>query len=57
LDVLLPPLAGVVVERIEQTSRCAQSVVALKKEVRAWTESWTADPKPFIWHKTARRDP
>jgi hypothetical protein len=35
--------------------RCAQSVVALEKGVRAWIESWTADSKPFVWRETARR--
>jgi transposase len=30
-----------------------KSVQALEKDVRAWIETWNADPRPFIWKKTA----
>lgn len=29
------------------------SVQALEADIRAWTKAWNADPKPFIWTKTA----
>jgi transposase len=29
------------------------SVVDLEADVRAWIEAWNADPKPFVWTKTA----
>jgi transposase len=30
-----------------------RSVAALEADVKAWIEAWNADPKPFIWTKTA----
>jgi len=30
-----------------------RSVTALEADVTAWIEAWNADPKPFIWTKTA----
>jgi transposase len=30
-----------------------RSVQALEKDIRAWTAAWNADPRPFIWTKTA----
>ena len=30
-----------------------RSVVELEADVRAWINAWNADPKPFIWTKTA----
>lgn len=30
-----------------------RSVAALEKDVRAWIKEWNADPKPFVWTKTA----
>ncbi len=30
-----------------------KSVQALEKDIRAWIEGWNADPKPFVWRKTA----
>ncbi len=30
-----------------------KSVQALEKDVRTWIETWNADPRPFIWKKTA----
>jgi transposase len=30
-----------------------RSVTALEADIRAWINSWNADPKPFIWTKTA----
>jgi transposase len=30
-----------------------RSVAALEADVTAWIEAWNADPKPFIWTKTA----
>ncbi|MFF4522608.1 IS630 family transposase [Streptomyces bluensis] len=30
-----------------------RSVTALEKDVRAWIKEWNADPKPFVWTKTA----
>ncbi len=30
-----------------------KSVQALEKDIRAWVEAWNADPKPFVWKKTA----
>ena len=30
-----------------------KSVQALEKDIRAWIEGWNADPKPFVWKKTA----
>ncbi len=26
---------------------------ALATDIRAWIDTWNADPKPFVWHKTA----
>jgi hypothetical protein len=28
-------------------------VLALEKDIRAWIATWNADPKPFVWTKTA----
>ncbi|MFI5613928.1 IS630 family transposase [Amycolatopsis sp. NPDC051903] len=34
--------------------RCAhRSVTALEKDLRQWTDEWNANPKPFVWTKTA----
>ena len=30
-----------------------RSVTALEADVNIWIEGWDADPKPFIWTKTA----
>jgi transposase-like protein/transposase len=30
-----------------------KSVQALEADIRTWIENWNADPKPFIWTKTA----
>src|SRR5213080_1068090 len=30
-----------------------RSVKALETDVEAWIEAWNADPKPFVWTKTA----
>jgi transposase len=30
-----------------------KSVAALEKDVRDWIEHWNANPKPFVWKKTA----
>ena len=30
-----------------------RSVAALEADVKAWIEGWNADPKPFVWTKTA----
>jgi transposase len=30
-----------------------RSVAALEADVKAWIEAWNADPKPFVWTKTA----
>jgi transposase len=30
-----------------------RSIQALEKDIRSWIEQWNADPKPFIWTKTA----
>jgi transposase len=30
-----------------------KSVQALEADIRAWIEHWNADPRPFIWTKTA----
>ena len=30
-----------------------KSVQALEADIRAWIASWNADPKPFVWTKTA----
>jgi hypothetical protein len=29
------------------------SVRELIDAIETWTEHWNAEPKPFIWHKTA----
>ncbi|MFD7021007.1 IS630 family transposase, partial [Streptomyces sp. NPDC059928] len=29
------------------------SAKALENDIRAWTEQWNQDPKPFTWTKTA----
>jgi transposase len=31
------------------------SVQALEADIRSWVKSWNADPKPFIWTKTAEQ--
>jgi transposase len=30
-----------------------RSVKALEADVRSWIAAWNADPKPFVWTKTA----
>jgi len=30
-----------------------RSVKELEADIRAWTDAWNADPKPFVWTKTA----
>jgi transposase len=30
-----------------------KSVQALEADIRAWVDAWNADPKPFVWKKTA----
>ena len=30
-----------------------KTVAALEHDLRAWTETWNDNPKPFVWHKTA----
>jgi transposase len=30
-----------------------KSVQALEADIRAWVDGWNADPKPFVWKKTA----
>ena len=30
-----------------------RSVTELEADIRAWTRTWNADPKPFVWTKTA----
>jgi transposase len=32
-----------------------RSVQALEADLRAWIKAWNADPKPFIWTKTAEQ--
>ena len=29
------------------------SVTELEADIRAWTDAWNQDPKPFVWTKTA----
>jgi transposase len=31
------------------------SVHALEADIRAWVKTWNADPKPFVWTKTAEQ--
>ena len=30
-----------------------KSVQALEGDVRNWVQQWNADPRPFVWKKTA----
>jgi transposase len=30
-----------------------KSVAALEKDIKKWIKTWNADPKPFVWKKTA----
>lgn len=30
-----------------------KSVQALQADIRTWIKQWNADPRPFIWTKTA----
>ncbi|MEV0611772.1 hypothetical protein AB0I81_00515 [Nonomuraea sp. NPDC050404] len=30
-----------------------KSVPALEHDFRAWMDRWNADPKPFVWTRTA----
>ena len=30
-----------------------KSLQALEKDIREWIKLWNADPKPFVWKKTA----
>jgi hypothetical protein len=30
-----------------------RSVAALEKDVRNWIDRWNANPRPFVWRKTA----
>lgn len=32
-----------------------RSVQALERDIRNWVKAWNADPKPFIWTKTAEQ--
>jgi transposase len=32
------------------------SVPALTEAIATWIAGWNADPKPFVWHKTGRRN-
>ena len=32
-----------------------RSVQALENDIRAWVTAWNADPKPFVWTKTAEQ--
>lgn len=32
-----------------------RSVQALEKDIRSWVEAWNANPKPFVWTKTAEQ--
>lgn len=32
-----------------------RSVQALEKDLREWVKAWNADPKPFVWTKTAEQ--
>jgi hypothetical protein len=34
-----------------------RSVQALEADIRRWVKAWNADPKPFIWTKTADQIP
>ena len=29
------------------------SIAALERDIESWIEHWNADPKPFVWTKTA----
>ena len=29
------------------------NVTTLERDIRSWIEHWNADPKPFVWTKTA----
>ena len=29
------------------------SIAALERDIASWIEQWNADPKPFVWTKTA----
>jgi hypothetical protein len=31
-----------------------RSVYTLEADIRAWVKNWNADPKPFVWTKTAQ---
>jgi hypothetical protein len=30
-----------------------RSVPALERDIRAWIKDWNANPRPYVWHKTA----
>jgi hypothetical protein len=30
-----------------------KSVAALDLDIKAWIEQWNAEPKPFVWRKSA----
>ncbi len=32
-----------------------RSVQTLERDIRDWIKTWNADPKPFIWTKTAEQ--
>jgi transposase len=32
-----------------------RSVAALNTDIRAWIETWNADPRPYVWTKTAEQ--
>ena len=34
-----------------------RSVHALERDIRAWVADWNANPKPFVWTKTAEQIP
>jgi transposase len=43
--------AYVTTDLLQRSDHCG--VQALERDIRAWVHAWNADPKPFIWTKTA----
>lgn len=57
LDLGVYPLSFARMLLGESDSVQAFASSALENDIRAWMRAWNADPKPFIWAKTADEIP
>ena len=40
-------------KKLQQSAH--RSTAALAADIQSWVDTWNADPKPFVWHKTAEQ--